>query len=342
MLNLPSPDATYSANHKRAKLVYTYFTGSPMWCAWQVTYRCNFRCRFCSYWDSPEKHSRETTVEEFAQGARKLARMGTVMISLAGGEPLVRQDIVDVVREVSRYHITFVTTNGWLMTDELARRLFEAGLWGVSVSMDYAEAARHDEARGVTGAWERAVRALEACARARTDKHQRVNLMSVLMHDNLEDMDPLCRLAARLGVNFMVQPYSPMKTGDRRFLPPVGSAEHLVELKRRHRNFLSNIEFLKQFDHARNGGVPGCRAGRSFFNIDQRGDIARCVEHRDEVLANLVDDDIDVIRRELRASYDPTGCRACWYNCRGEIESIYNLRGALESLRTLVSNPLGD
>jgi MoaA/NifB/PqqE/SkfB family radical SAM enzyme len=312
-----------------------------MWCAWQVTYRCNFRCAFCGYWRSPERLDEEQTIDDFRIGADKLARLGTLMISLAGGEPLVRDDIVDVVAEVSRKHITFLTTNGWRMTPELARDLFAAGLWGVSVSLDYATPEQHDKARGVKGAWRRAVRAIEAVSEARTSPHQRINIMSVLMHDNLDHIEPLIELARERDANFMLQPYCAMKTGDRAYIPPTGSAKHLVSLKRRHGNFLSNIEFLKKFDHAANGGVPGCLAGRAFFNIDHRGMVAPCVELRDRPVGDLRRDGIGTILKRLRRNADVQGCRACWYNCRGEIESIYTVRGALEAVRTLVANPVG-
>ena len=197
----------YSPLVKRLHLGRAYFTRRPIWCAWQLTYRCNFRCTFCDYWKD-DVPGRDLTVDEFARGARNLARAGSLLVSLAGGEPMVRHDIVDVVREVSRYHLTFLTTNGWLVTRENARTMFEAGLWGVSVSIDYADPDRHDEARGRTGAFERAVNALKYCSEERVGRHQRVNLQAVLMEDNLAEMEKLAALARRHGAYFMVQPYS--------------------------------------------------------------------------------------------------------------------------------------
>jgi hypothetical protein len=79
-----------------------------------------------------------------------------------------------------------------------------------------------------------------------------------------------------------VQPYGYLKTGNRDPLPAVSPSAHLLALSRRYPNFNSNPEFLRRFDHHITEGVSGCRAGRSFFNIDQWGNISKCVEYRDE------------------------------------------------------------
>ena len=329
----------YSPWHKRARLLGTYLTGRPVWCSWQVTYRCNFRCSFCNYWQTPSHPDSELTVAEFALGGRNLAQWGSLLISLGGGEPLLRPDIVDIVRELARHHFVFITTNGWLVTPALARRLFEAGLWGVSVSLDYADPARHDRQRGRPGAYQRALSALRAFAEARTAPQQRVNLMCVLTHDNIDDLPPLAQAALDVGANLMVQPYSSLKTGERRFLPQVGASRRLQDLHRRFPNFLSHPGFLARFDEALDGGVAGCRAGQSFFNIDESGQVGLCVERRHRPLGNLLGDDLAVIERRLRRAARLNRCQACWYNCRGEVEALYDLRGFLDALPTYLLGP---
>jgi len=321
-----------SATRKKVRLLGTYLRRLPLWCAWQVTYRCNFRCRMCHYWKQKPRPSDELHLDAIDRIARKLAHFGTFLISIAGGEPLLRRDIVEVTRAISHRHITFLTTNGYLITPRLARDLFEAGLWGASVSIDYADAARHDEARGVTGAYDRAIAAIEALLAARTQPHQRVNLMSVLMNDNLGDMESLLEIAGRLGANFMVQPYAVAKTGDMTMCPPPNAGAHLLELKGRYSAFLSNRRFLARFDEARQEGVAGCKAGRAFFNIDNYGNAAVCVEKRHEPVGNLLHDGTRNIFRALKAASTGNPCTACWYNCRGEVESLYEPAGLLRAL----------
>ncbi len=324
--------------HKKLQLLRTWASGAPVWCSWQVNYRCNYRCTFCHYWIDPLGDRPELSCEDFERGGRKLADLGTVLISLAGGEPLMRPDIVDIVRVLAQWHMPFLTTNGWFVTPELAESLCSAGLWGVSISIDYADAERHDRQRGMPGAFDRALRAMDCFTRARKYKWQRVNWMSVLIDDNIDQLEPMIQMAADRGAYFMVQPYGVRKTGSSRFVNTNGAgvSAHLMKLRRKYPNFLSNPYFLSKFDAALNGGVPGCMAGRGFFNIDSTGDIAVCVEEKARPVANLYEHSAREIVSRLRADYTPRRCRACWYNCRGEIEALYNPLGWLVSMQTML------
>ena len=326
----------FDAREKKLRLVRTWASRHPTWCAWQVTYRCNFRCRFCHYWCDPLGKQPEPTLEQYAVGARKLASYGTLLVSLAGGEPMLRPELPQIVREVGRYHFPFVTTNGWFVTEETARQLMEAGVWGVSVSIDYADADRHDTKRSMDGAWEQAWRAVELLSAARMQKWQRVNVMAVLMDDNIDEMEGLIRLAGRYGACFMVQPYCDLKSGKGEYSPRASVSGRLLELKKKYKNFLSNPLFLSRFDAALDGGVPGCAAGRAFFNIDNYGYVAKCVEALDRPVANILRDAPQSIMASLKDAHRANSCTACWYNCRGEVESIYFPRGFLAALPTIL------
>ncbi len=323
---------------KKVHLARAYLSRHPVWCAWQVNYRCNFRCAFCHYWLDPMGDAPELSVADFRSGSRKLAELGALLVSLAGGEPLVRPDIVDVVAAVAEWHFPFLTTNGWFSTPELAADLFRAGMWGISVSLDYTDAARHDQRRGMAGAFERGLAAIEHFSAARRYKWQRVNWMAVLMEDNLDEIEPMIRMAAERNAYFMLQPYGARKTGARCFAHPHDGAVsgQLLALRRKYANFLSNPYFLSRFDQALNGGVGGCRAGRGFFSIDSTGEIAICVEERARPVANLFRHSAHEIVRRLRSDTVARSCRACWYNCRGEIESLYDPWGVTMSLPTLL------
>ena len=324
-------------SEKKLGLFRAWLARHPVWCGWQVTYRCNFRCRFCHYWHDPLGRAPEPTVGDYAQGARKLAGLGTLMVSLAGGEPLLRTDLPRIVRAIGRYHFPFVTTNGWFVTPRVARDLMRAGAWGVSVSIDYATPERHDARRGMDGAWVQAWRAVELLSAARVHKHQRVNVIAVLMDDNIDEMERLVQMAAERRAYFMVQPYGQLKTGSTAYAHNNGAVSpRLLDLHRRRGNFLSSLHYLARFDDFLGGGVAGCRAGRAFFNIDSTGDVAICVERKHKPVANLYRDGIRTIRDRLRAAAGGNRCTDCWYNCRGEVESLYDPLGVLRALPTLL------
>jgi MoaA/NifB/PqqE/SkfB family radical SAM enzyme len=328
-----------SSTTKKARLFRSWTAGHPLWCAWQVTYRCNFRCRFCGYWHDPMGLQPEPSVEDYARGAKKLASWGSMFVSLAGGEPLLRTDLPDVAAAIAEFHLPFVTTNGFLATPEIARDLYAAGLWGVSVSIDYADPKQHDAARGMDGAWEQAWRAVDMFSKARKYDYQRINVMAVLLDDNIDQLEDLMQMAAKHDAYFMVQPYGFRKINSKKFEHNDGPvAPRLLDMWRRNGNFLSNPIYLSKFDQFLDGGIPNCRAGRAFFNIDSTGDIAICVENRHRPIANLLTDHPHKIRDALRAACKGNGCTACWYNCRGEVESLYKPRSLLMSLPSFLWN----
>jgi MoaA/NifB/PqqE/SkfB family radical SAM enzyme len=220
-----------------------------------------------------------------------------------------------------------VTTNGWFVTPDRAREIFRAGLLGASISLDYIDPKKHDKQRGQEGAFKRAVQALQYLSEARTQKHQRVAIITVLHEGNIDDLEPLIQLAARYNTLFMTQPYSAMKTGNKSFLAQKKVSNYLISLKKKYNNFVSNPGFLSKFDEYFQHGIDGCRAGRAFFNIDNFCNVAICVEERYHPVGNLITDPVLDIFAAMRRESKRNSCRSCWYNCRGEIEVLYTLNG---------------
>ena len=335
-LDLSTPRHTWG---KKARLLKAFLLGRPVWVTWQVTYNCNYGCSFCTYWKNDFKPHEENSLEDFATGARKLSELGSLIVSLAGGEPMLRRDIHQIVDIVARDHFPYLTTSGSGMTTKRARQLWEAGLWGCSVSIDYADPDKHAEHRGVKFAFERAVKAIEQLMEARTDlSYQRVQIISVLTDDNLDEMPKLCELARELGVYWQVQPYSVMKTGNEQQRHLRGATEVLLDLKRRYpETFHTNRLYLERFDEAVNDGISGCIAGRAMFNIDNQMVVSKCVEFNlTEPCGNLRSEDMQTVLDRLHEAHEGNTCTACWYSCRGEVEVLYEPRGFLNSMHSFL------
>ena len=66
--------------------------------------------------------------------------------------------------------------------------------------------------------------------------------------------------------------------------------------------------------------------------------VAVCVEYRSQPVANLRDDPPETILANLAEAARQVTCKRCWYNCRGEIESIRSLRGLLHALPVYLTN----
>lgn len=316
---------------KKLRLVQAFLRGAPVYCTWQVTRRCESSCLFCEHRDAAAET--EADLETCARVAAELAARGAMVVSLCGGEPLLRPDLPDLVRAVARHHFVLLTTHGARLTPARARALWEAGLDGASVRLDDADPARHDARAGLPGAHARALAALSALAATRTRPAQRVSLLARI--DGAEDgaVPDLLRLAAAQGVMLAVEPAFPVATGR-----PAALAGRLLEWKRDNPHLRGERWFLESFDAALGEGVGACRAGRSFLNVDHRGRVSKCLEFRDgeHRVGDLTRESLgDVLPRLLEAHRANT-CRSCWYGVRGEVEGLFRVEGALRAVPRLV------
>jgi MoaA/NifB/PqqE/SkfB family radical SAM enzyme len=292
----------------------------------QVTYRCNFTCEICDFWKTNHRPEDEFALSDIRQVGRTLKRFGTMIISLAGGEPLARTDLADIIRLLNdEGHFPILITNGWFVDEARAQEILQAGLQEISVSIDYADPARHDRQRGVDGAWDRGIKALERLRRHRPDPRNRIHMISVLMEDNLDEIEPMIKIAKDLGVTYMVNLYSWNRGSKHSRLPDSrGVTRHLLDLKRRYPEFITLTSYIERLDEAvANGGIGNCQAGRLLFNIDPRGRVARCTEMLDQPVGNILTDDMRTIRRRLAEKQERDTCAQCWTSCRGFAESMY-------------------
>ena len=131
-----------------------------------VTYRCNCRCKHCSVsnYFSDADLSRELKTEEIKKILDEAVSMGIPKVDYFGGEPLLRKDIVELVRygESLGLYIS-LTTNAWLLTRPMIKDLKEAGISCINVSLDSVDEEEHDRLRGLSGVYHRAVEAVQGC-----------------------------------------------------------------------------------------------------------------------------------------------------------------------------------
>ncbi len=143
----------------------------PYVVSWNLTYRCNLACEHCyldaggtplvgteNFADRSELRTDECfrVIDEIAAFAPECVTI------LTGGEPLLRRDILEIVRRAAERGLWVVVgTNGVSITENLARRLAEAGARGLSLSLDALDPDRHDRFRNVRGAWRNTVEGAE-------------------------------------------------------------------------------------------------------------------------------------------------------------------------------------
>jgi MoaA/NifB/PqqE/SkfB family radical SAM enzyme len=289
----------------------------------QLLYNCNFRCKICDYWRPEQRGRPQLSLQQVRTISDKLAQVGPQLISIGGGEPLMHPQIIEVVRALSKHHFPVMICNGWFITPENARALWEAGMYEISVSVDYLDPAKHDAQRGVPGAWERAVRALDVLFEQRTHSEQRVHMISVIMDDNLDDVEPLIQLSRERGFTYLLTLYSDGRGEKARREIADDVTPRLLALKERYPEFVVLRDYVAGFSQAiRDGGIGGCRCGKNLCNIDSQGDVSLCIDRLDESVGNLLTDSMEVIEQRLLERYHNNSCKECWTSCRGNIETI--------------------
>jgi 12,18-didecarboxysiroheme deacetylase len=131
---------------------------------WNMTQRCNLKCVHCyAHAVEPSNHKDPISTEQAKVMIDDLAQFGAPVILFSGGEPLVREDLVDLAKyATSKGMRAVISTNGTLITKAKARELKEVGLSYVGISLDGAETV-HDQFRGVNGSYKLALKGVENC-----------------------------------------------------------------------------------------------------------------------------------------------------------------------------------
>jgi len=96
--------------------------------------RCNLSCTYCNEFDD---HSKPVPTEDMMRRVDKLGELGTSVITISGGEPLLHPDLDDIIRRMRRNSIVSgLITNGYLLTADRIKRLNRAGLEWLQISID--------------------------------------------------------------------------------------------------------------------------------------------------------------------------------------------------------------
>jgi len=275
----------------------------------EITKRCNARCAFCACWQA------DTPGAELDDYGPLVEKFKPVLVSVSGGEPLMRKDCVDLIRGMRPHcHYMALITNGALLNGESARGLAEAGVDQICISLDYL-GTRHDDARRVNGLYDHLAETIPALTRAGF----RIALNTIIMESNLSEILPIAYRAKEWGAMVSYSAYCTLKrsaqdgmVAQRRYTQLVGIVDELRRLKRTLGHIKNSDYYLRKIPaYFRDGHIPGCQAGFRWLQITPDGYVQQCSE-----LPRLFHYS-EYDRRSIR----PTACTKCWYTCRGEAEA---------------------
>ncbi len=255
----------------------------PSLISWNLTKMCNLRCPHC-YLDAGKRAEDElTTIECFAL-IDEMKALGTEMLILTGGEPLLRKDIYDIARYASERGIWVVMgTNGVLITDKVVQKMLECGVKGVGISIDSMDPEKHDGFRGGPKSWEYSVQALEI-SRAHGLE---VLVQTTVMETNYYEIPQLIDFAKEKGawsfnLYFLVQTGRGEEMNDLSPQQTEAMLTNLVEVQNEYRPMLVRSKCAPHFKRIAFeralGGLEsgGCMAGTQYGRITPEGNVTPC------------------------------------------------------------------
>lgn len=165
---------------------------------WNLTRTCNLKCVHCYTGSEGKTYPDELTHEEAKAVLRDLAAFKAPAVLFSGGEPLVRPDMFELATYARSLGLHVVaSTNGTLITAEIARKFKELGFAYVGISLDSAIPAVHDAFRGTAGAFERTMRGFRHCVEA----GQKVGLRLTLTRHTAGNLDKLFEFIEKEGID---------------------------------------------------------------------------------------------------------------------------------------------
>lgn len=271
----------------------------PKWIAWETTQKCNLRCVHCRCSSEINSSEGDFTTQEGKDLLAEIADFSKPVIVLSGGEPLMRSDIFELAEYGTSLGLRMcMATNGALVTDEICKKMKQADIKMVSLSLDGSTAAIHDDFRQCAGAFDGVIRAAEIFRR----NGQKFLINSSFTKRNQHDIADTFKLAKSLGATawymFMIVPtgrgeaimnelitkedyeeilewhYQQEKIEDDILMRPTCAPHYYRFVPQRAKQ--EGIKFERRSLTFSTGGGKGCIAAQSICLIDCFGNVKPC------------------------------------------------------------------
>lgn len=164
---------------------------------WNSTKTCNLKCRHCYMSSDNKKYQNELTTQEAKSFIDDLADFHVPVLLFSGGEPLIRPDFFELAEYAQAKGVRpTLSTNGTLITREVAQRIKDIGVGYVGISLDGLQDV-NDQFRGVEGAFQKAMAGIQNCVAV----GQRVGLRFTINHHNIQELENIFDFIERENIN---------------------------------------------------------------------------------------------------------------------------------------------
>lgn len=281
-----------------------------------VTYRCNARCNMCNRFKAPSRPEEELSVETI----KKLPKM--YFTNITGGEPFIRTDLPDIVRELYKKSDRIVISTNGFFTDRIINLCKEFPEVGIRVSIEGLERT-NDEIRGIPDGYKRGYSTLKKLVDM---NHPDVGFGMTIQDKNAQDVIPLYKISDELGMEFATASlhnsfYFVEAKNIIQDRPMV--AKNVEELCNELLNSKSPKKWFRAyFNHGLINYIYGqkrllpCDMAFDTFFIDPYGDVMPCNgTHDKEVMGNLNSQSWDELWQSDQAEKVRSKVRCCNRDC---------------------------
>jgi len=256
--------------------------GRPFYSNLFVTRKCNCRCGFCNVWNNKQK---DLSFEEIKRIIDEMADFGIKVVAITGGEPLLRQDIFEILHYLeSKRMIYSLVSNGTLWNEEKANEIRKRKIFNLSFSLDTLKEKKYQKIRGINGL--PLVKRTIALFKEKPLKHGFVNTLSVVTEQNIDEVFDIiefdrqnnCKfscgpVAVGQGFEFRAKGKEPKLSKQK----VITTFSKLAEQCKTDKTLIGPSLYYKSVaDYFAGKYVVPCDAGRFYISVDAAGGVSVC------------------------------------------------------------------
>lgn len=285
----------------------------------------------------PEKRIEELSTVQWKKTIKDISSLGVQTIVFSGGEPLLREDIFELVSFTRKYHMNAcLTSNGCLINQDVALLLFRSGINVVNISIE-GDRKTHDYLRG-EGAFDKAISALEDLRVHKIES----TIAATVSRYNFESLQSVLQLAKERGATTVrFQPFSRIflkdaSRGDSFFISEEDKEklqeiiEDIIKLANEYKISINPVSYLRNIPlylkEERALKQNGCSALWTSCPINSKGEVFPCwvVTGSDKLIGNINQENLTYLwfskrHDQIRESVLQGGCSGCMMSCYDEV-----------------------
>lgn len=307
----------------------------PAYLMMKITNRCNSNCAYCSHaYSNKEEQKSDISLEIILKTIHEAGEMNITAASINGGEPLVRDDIEQIIGAFIDEHITPVLMTNGLLLPQRWEKLGEAGLRYIIMSFDSLDPVTYNKQRGAK--YEEAMAGIDAAVSLKEKyKDAHIHVTTVLTKNNVAELPKFIEYMTARGIYVQISPYHhfnptvPNKikiTDPKEIFTLTGT---LLDMKRKGMLIANSEGFISHLPNffINDQRVPTdyhCLIGYTNVFVDAYMNVHCCWDGCFKVLGNLRDKSLKEIwnsaeYQKAREEMMKCNCSGCWYLCTGEV-----------------------